>query len=364
MKNLSLMLRAFGAIVVLGSLVVAGQAQNREKFGISAKAGGVNAVTGRVMVARVGQAPQLLTNQDDLVSGDVVTTGAASQAEVLLNPGSYLRVAENSEFVLVDNSLDNLLVKLVKGSVIVEATGMDNIDLRIAIATNRERLTIVRPGIYRINAQTGTTELLVRKGRVAISDNPRDIVKGGKKLTFAGGSALTAKLDKHDKDLFDNWSKERGETLARANQRLSARTLNGYLSTADWGWASRASFGRWGVWTWSPLLGCRTFLPFYYGWATPYGQYYGLYYTLGDYYPGMGCCNGQNINRQPMIVNNPPSSGGSSGGFGGSSGGSGGSGGSPSSGTSAPSSSTPSQAGPRDPDSGSRSINRIKDPIN
>jgi hypothetical protein len=366
MKNQSLMLRTFGAIAVLGTLVTAGQAQNREKFGISAKAGGVNAVMGRVMVARVGQAPQLLSNQDDLVAGDVVTTGAASQTEVLLNPGSYLRVAENSEFIMVDNSLNNLLIKLVKGSVIVEATGMDNLDLRIAIATDRERLTIIRPGIYRINAQTGVTELLVRKGRVAIGDNPREIVKGGKKLAFSDGSALTAKLEKRDKDEFDNWSKVRGETLARANQRLSARTLNGYLSAADW--TTSTGFGRWGVWTWSPFLGCRTFLPFYFGWTTPYGPYYGLFYSLGDYYPGMGCCRGEIINRQPMIVNNPPSSGGSSGGFpggfggssGGSSGGSG-SGGSPSSGTLGPSSPMPSQPRPRDPEVGS-GPSRIKTP--
>jgi hypothetical protein len=308
------------------------------------------------MVARVGQAPQLLSSQDDLVSGDVVTTGANSQAEVLLNPGSYLRVAENTEFVMVDNSLDNLLVKLVKGNVIVEATGMDGMELRINIATDRERLAIVRPGIYRINALPAATELLVRKGRVVVGSDPRDIVKGGKKLTFAGGAPLIAKLNKQDKDEFDNWSKVRGETLARANQRLSARTLNGYLSSIDQGWPSM--FGRWGVWTWSPLMRCHTFLPFYYGWISPYGQYYGLYYSVGDYYPGM---------RQPTIVNNPPSSGGYSGGFPGNSGGPSGPGSSssapPTRGTSPPPSSmTPSQAGPRDPDSGSRSINRIKDP--
>lgn len=359
MKSFSPALRILSAVAIAVCMAPWGQSQNREKFGISAKAGGVNSVTGRVMVARTGQGPQLLSGQDDLASGDVVTTGTNSQAEVLLNPGSYLRVAENTEFVMVDNSLDNLLVKLVKGSVIVEATGMDGLELRINITTDRERLTIVRPGIYRINVQPGATELLVRKGRVALGSDPRNIVKGGKKLTFTAGAALTAKLTKQDKDEFDNWSKVRGETLARANQRLSARTLNGFLSATDWGWPS-ARFGRWGVWTWSPFLGCRTFLPFYYGWMTPYGQYYGLYYTLGDFYPGM---------RQPMIVNNPPSSVGSPGSFSGSPvgppSGPGSSSGSPMSGTSAPPSSRPpSQAGPRDPDSGSRSINRIKDPIN
>jgi hypothetical protein len=356
MHNLSPALRILYVVAVTVFLAPLGQAQNREKFGISAKAGGVNSVVGHVMVTRAGQAPQLLSNQDDLSAGDVVTTGAESQAEVLLNPGSYLRVAGDTEFVMVDNSLDNLLVKLVKGSVIVEATGTDNVELRIAIATDRERLTIVRPGIYRINSQMSFTELLVRKGRVSLGGNAQDLVKSGKKLLFAEGSTLTAKLTKSDKDGFDKWSQGRGETLARANQRLSARALNGYLSATGWNSPS-ARFGRWGVWTWSPVLGCSTFLPFYYGWATPYGQYYGLYYTLGDFYPGGGY-------RQPVIANNPPSSGSSAGSYPGSSGGSpGSSGASPTTGTSSPSAPMGSQAGPRDPDSGSRSINRIKDPI-
>ena len=54
MKNVPLIIRTIGSIAVLAVLVSAGQAQNREKFGISAKAGGVNAVTGHVTVTRTG----------------------------------------------------------------------------------------------------------------------------------------------------------------------------------------------------------------------------------------------------------------------------------------------------------------------
>src|SRR6185503_2155824 len=120
MKNTRLVVRIGAAIAIVAGLFSIGQAQNREKHVISAKAGGVNAVSGRVMVTRSGQGPQLLSNQDDLKSGDLVTTGVNSQTEILLNPGSYLRVAENSELVLSDSSLDNLLVRLNRGSVIIE----------------------------------------------------------------------------------------------------------------------------------------------------------------------------------------------------------------------------------------------------
>ena len=368
MKNLSFAIRGIGLVAVLTVLVSAGQAQNREKFGISAKAGGVNSVSGRVMVRRAGQASeQTLTTEDDLSSGDVVCTGVWARAEILLNPGSYLRLGENSEFELVDSSLDNLRIRLVKGSAILEAIGDENTELRINIVTGQQPLLIVRRGIYRINARAGSTELLVQKGRVQVGNSPIEIVKGGKKIVVGGGSPLVAKIGKYNKDEFDEWSKERGETLARANMRLSARTMSGYLSLNTWG-AFASPLGRLGLWTYNTSFRCYTFLPFYYGFSSVYG-FYGSFYDLPGI-PGNWCCR-EHINHQPAYANNPRwpggSSGGSSGGSGGSGGSSGGSGsggGLPTAGPSSPPSSTGSQAGPRDPDSGSRSINRIKDPIN
>jgi uncharacterized membrane protein YgcG len=364
MKNLTFVFRTLGAIAVLAVLVAAGQAQNREKFGISAKAGGVNTVSGRVTVTRAGQSAQLLSSQDDLVSGDAVTTDAGSQVEVLLNPGSYLRVAGNSEFVLVDNSLNNLVVRLVKGSAIIEATAGDDSDLRINVLANQQSLLIIRGGIYRINVQRTVAELLVRKGRVLPSTSTRGLVKGGTKVMYSSGGPLIAKLTKQDQDEFDLWSKKRAETLARANEKISGRAMNGYLaSLSPFEWAFSAA-NPWGLWTFSSFSHCFTFVPFHYGWSSPYGHYYGNYYNVWPYYgsPGYG--------PNPLNVRNPNSSGGSSGfpgssSSGGSSSGSGGSGsssGSPSVAPSAPSAPMGSQAGPRDPDSGSRSINRIKDP--
>jgi hypothetical protein len=317
------------------------------------------------MVKRAGQAPQLLTSQDDLASGDVVKTGLGSQAEILLNPGTYLRLAEESEFEMVDNSLDTLLVKLIKGSAIIEATGPGEVELRIPIITEQQKMTIVRAGIYRINVRPGVTELFVRKGRMALSGDRDNVIKSGKKITFSRAGQSVAKLEKTEKDQFDDWSKLRGQTLARANEKLSARTLNGYLASSTWGHLD-SRFGRWGLWTWSSQVSCYTFLPFYYGWGSPYGSNYGLFAPYGygpGYYPGS---NPRNYNPT-IVTNSPPSNGSSSGGptwstAGGTvSGPTGGYGGS-SGGSSAPASRPGSQAGPRDPDGGGRSINRIKDP--
>ena len=283
-----------------------GLAQNRERFGISAKAGGINALVGRVMVTRQGQSAQLLTSSDNLTTGDVVTTGSMSHVEVLLNPGSYLRVGENSEFEFEDSSLDNLRLKLVSGSAIVEATGFSEMKVQIYVNTSQANFTIIRSGVYRINAGPNFAELAVRKGRATFGPNRTDLVKGGNKVVFNNGLMARAKVEK-GKDTFDVWSKQRAELLARANQRLSSRVFNGYISTFS-GWDSHFwGRRRTGLWTYNPRVGCYTFLPFYYGWSSPYGHYY------GNYLPGGGCCNGSNRNY-PTITNNQTPGGGSGGG--------------------------------------------------
>src|SRR5260221_6112391 len=132
MKSPSVVFRISAAIALGLALASIGAAQDREEFVISAKAGGINAVDGRVMVTRTGKA-QLLTTQDNLTAGDLVTTEAASQVEVLLSPGSYLRAGENSAFEIADNSLENLRLRLIKGSAIIEATGLNEIELHITI---------------------------------------------------------------------------------------------------------------------------------------------------------------------------------------------------------------------------------------
>lgn len=270
-------------------------AQNRERFGISAKAGGVNTVSGTVRVAKKEQQPQVLTNTDNLAAGETVTTASSSNAEILLNPGSYFRLGESSEFQFEDISLENLRLRLMKGSAIIEATGVADMDLGIKVVTEHGEFTIVRSGVYRVDVRPGFAEMAVRKGRASFGPNKTDIVKGGKVVTLTNGVAAVAKLYK-GKDAFDVWSKQRAELLAQANARLMNRSFNGYLSSFrgwdSWFWGPR----RFGLWTYSSRAGCYTFLPFYYGWSSPYGHGYGSYYRCGGCYGNFG-------NPNPTIVN-------------------------------------------------------------
>ncbi len=279
--------------VFLLALATLCQAQNREKYVISAKAGGINTVSGQVDVRRQGEKDwQTLTAKDDLASGDVVRTGTGGIVEVLLNPGTYLRLPGNSEFELTDASLDNLKVRLAQGSAILEATGVDGADILITFITPQTRIAVVRKGVYRFNVTPGAqTEVIVRNGRALVGAEELKLKGGNKAIVRSGATNVeVAKYEKKkEQDQFDLWSKERAETLAQANSKLSDRAVNSFFSgyTAN-DWANLYDAGRYGIWFYNAKLHCFTFLPFSLGWASPYGHSYGtsIYSPWSIYYPG------------------------------------------------------------------------------
>jgi hypothetical protein len=267
------------------SFPMVGSAQNREKFVISARAGGVNAVTGRATMRPHGNSEwRQLTIKEDLETGDIVSTGLDGRVEMLLNPGSYLRIGENSELELADSSLENLEVRLIRGTAIVEVTGADDEDLFIGITTPHTRMSIIRRGLYRVNVVPGdATELIVRKGRVVLEESHTK-VKGGNKVVFSSGSFSVAKLEKADKasDTVEGWSKDRAQFLAKANSKISGRTLNTLASSFNRDWSYLGSLGRAGFWLYSSNSRCYTFIPYYGGWDSPYGGGYSRSFFWGD----------------------------------------------------------------------------------
>ena len=260
------------------------RAQNRERYVVSAKAGGVNMVTGDVMVRRQGVSDwEPLTAKDDLTAGELVKTGTYGRAEVLLNPGSYLRIAENSEFEMTDPSVDSVRIKVVEGSALLEVTGTDETKTLIEAITPQSRIIIDRRGLYRINlTSTYGTEVLVRKGRAIISGDslPATTVKEGEMASVGASQLVVAKFDKKDQDAFDVWSKDRGAALVAANSRLSQGDLGSQYSRygsgkGPWGYGSYSSGSRsGGLWIFDPFIGYHTFFPFYSGWYSPYGHHY------------------------------------------------------------------------------------------
>jgi len=224
--------------------------------------------------------------------------------------------------------ISNLEVRLLRGTAIVEATGVDDMDLNISISTPHTKLAIVRQGLYRLNVvPEDATELIVRKGRVILSDSHTK-VKGGNKVVFSATAFSVAKLTKEEKKAaeksdVDTWSKQRADTLAKANSRITNRMLTTAFSSFG-GWDARSR--GFGFWFYNSRFGCYTFLPFFYGFGSPYGSSYStsIYgyggFGGGYYYPRPGGNPGYwpngNTGGNTATGGQGGSSGGSSGGGG------------------------------------------------
>jgi len=284
----------------------------QNKYVVSARAGAVSVIDGRATVSRAAHADsniQLFVG-DELRANDRVRTSAGSRLEVLLNPGSYLRIGENSQFVFLFDNEDKNQINLTEGSAVIEASAIDG---AIVLETPKTRLEIVRDGIYRFNvAPDGTSEIAVRKGRVVIG---KMTIREGKRASVEGQTAIIANLNKNEADELDDWSKTRSKAIIAANRKLS--------TPVGFGLGLSLTVNSW---VYDPFCRCYTFLPLWDGFASPYGWAYPVCNPYYSYIPrnnhGGGWNNGGypgggNVGHPGNGAGGGPNGGGGSGGGGG-----------------------------------------------
>ncbi|HEU4390869.1 MAG TPA: FecR domain-containing protein [Blastocatellia bacterium] len=305
MKSGRIFLAALGVAVL--AVAAPGQSQSRRplspldrsKYLVSVnQAGTVNAVDGDANFKRTGKWDMLITG-DDLQDGDTVKTGSDGRVEILLNPGSYLRVAENSEVQFYKDPTRDLSIDVLSGSIIVEASIVDGYrELIATVVTPRGSVEIARGGIYRFNvAANGDSEALVYKGRLVLAGK---LLKEGYGATIDDGSALLiSAFDKHAQDGFDLWSRDRANVLVAANKRLSKQAL---LRNAQYN-----------TWYYNPFAMCFTYLPFSRS-TSPYGGGYSNCFTNNhpSYSGPFAGSNNSNTGWSPSTSSMPTYSGTSS----------------------------------------------------
>jgi hypothetical protein len=175
------------------------------------------------------------------------------KAEILLTPGVFLRVDDNSTVRMISPGLTNTEVELDQGRAMVEVAEIhDQNHLRIDAGGVQTQL--VKKGLYEFDADR--QEILVFDGKAEVFANDRAIsVDGGKRLELNTGAELKAHgFDKDDykqSDLYQ-WSSLRSSYLAEANVNASSVYVdNGYYGP---GWIGAG-------WYWSPAFGAYTFIP-------------------------------------------------------------------------------------------------------
>ncbi len=278
----------FAAGLVFASIGL-GQQQIRtsavaDKYTISAKAGGVNFIEGDVTVARKEGRSGVLLRRDQLEVGDRVSTGANGKAEILLNPGSYIRLGSNTTFQFLTTSLDDLRVRLDGGTAMFEVFAAN--EFQVTVETANGSVSLVETGVYKVDVpQNGLATIAVFDGKAQLSGPQANLVKKGRSSTIGSANVAVAKFDRDERGELVAWSKSRSKDLAKVTSSLKEPDFRDSL-------ISSFHMGRWnmfdsfGLWVFDPRLMSYCFLPFGYGWRSPYGFGFGWgfnWYNLPPY---------------------------------------------------------------------------------
>lgn len=233
--------------------------------GFHLKGGMANRVEGDVNCVKFEKGAQVLKTNQTLGTGDVINVGPNGRAEILLNPGYYLRLSANTRATLLDLSRENLKVRISSGSAILEVLEVAespsnfwprfpmNSSMRIArfapgpsgdslpeiyqpvtFFTPQGDLVAMTGGIYRIDVrENGPTELKVTKG-LAVSAGKR--VEDGMSASLQNGKPTLTATKKGFEDAFDTWSRDRAALMVKHNKSL--KNMGWYKVLRNDGWSS------------------------------------------------------------------------------------------------------------------------------
>ena len=221
------------------------------------------------------------------------------QAELLLTPGVFLRVAENSSITMLSNKLADTRVQVVSGSVMTEVGGLLQ-DNAITLKFQDNEIALAKKGLYRVDSDPARLRVYDGEARVTPAGGETVLVHKGHEVEF-GGELLTKAFDTKQTDAFYNWCARRDEYIAEANiyAAKSARDSGyGYGSNNGYGFMGTSFAGYpmgygllgsagLGSWMWNPYFGMFTYMPFSGMFYSPFGYSFFSPSTVGWLYmPG------------------------------------------------------------------------------
>jgi hypothetical protein len=258
---------------------------------------GTVTVDGNAVESKVGKFLEIKENS--------VLQTAQGRAEILLTPGVYLRVGENTGIKMLDNRLMSTRVELLSGTALVESDDpqISVKDPAVTIVYKDYQIQPVKFGIFELTSDP--SEMKVYKGQAnVVAGTEHSAVHEGQMLTFSA-ALVTQKFDVKQADDLYLWARDRSGALSAANL-ASARSLNqsGYsLNNLYMGGMYPGlgfNSGLTGGWYLNQTLGMYAYMPYDGMFMSPWG--YGLfspgtiynYYSPGGYtwYGGTGARNG------------------------------------------------------------------------
>jgi len=235
-------------------------ASGRAQSVISAHSGVVHYVEGDVSIDGTPIHPKF-AEFPDVKAGQLVATGEG-RAEILLTPGVFLRMAENSSVRMLSNALADTRLQVESGSALVEVGELLEHNA-ISFEASGVRMELAKKGLYRIDASPASLRVLEGQARVT-SGSETLTARKGHQIDLDAAKLADTKFDAKETDAFYRWSSRRAEYVAAANV-ISARVT----SNSDY---SSSFTSNPGAWSWNPYFGMFTFLPSNGVYWSPFGS--------------------------------------------------------------------------------------------
>ena len=278
---------------------------------ISARSGLIHYVEGQVYLGdqlvetKFGVFPEVKENQQ--------LRTEEGRAEVLLTPGVFLRLGENSSFRMITNRLIDTRLEFLSGSVVVEAENIAK-DNSVTVVYQDATVHPLKTGVYRFDSGTGELRVYDGEADVAAGDRTVNVKEGH---VIALDTLAVRKFDKTVTDALNRWSERRAGYVSMANVGAADS-----LRTSLYSGGSPFMSG----WYWNQNFGMYSFVPgfggmFYSAYGFPYfspfdvgmafmpGFYYNPFmYGYGGYYPyGYGYGNNYgNVYNSVLAKSVPP----------------------------------------------------------
>ena len=224
---------------------------------ISAKAGLVHYTEGDVYLGdkqidvKPTEFPQLQESQ--------VLRTALGRAEILLTPGVFLRMSENSAVRMIGNRLADTRVELISGTGLVEVAEVSK-EQAVTLLFGDAQIEFRKPGLFRV--ESDPARFRAYDGEAVLTYNGQTVtVKESREVALAGVAA-PEKFDSKTGDAFYRWAGRRAGYISAANLS-SAQRINELGS----GWSNSG-------WFWNQYLGMFTYVPSGGNWISPFGYRY------------------------------------------------------------------------------------------
>lgn len=153
-----------------------------------------------------------------LKDGSVLRT-ERGRVELMLTPGTFVRLDENSSVKMLSSALSSTSVEFLKGAAILDALAAEG-DIPVVLHYKDAAVSFPKPGLYRVDSDTEV--LQAYNGQALVKQGGKETEVDPARLYFFEIGTDTKKFDEGTDDEFLDWARNRNEVINAENQATQA----------------------------------------------------------------------------------------------------------------------------------------------